>query len=108
MVVDQITQFFARLEVRDSLRRHVDAISGLRISPETRTSPTHSEAPEAAELYLVVTLQGFHDLPEDRIDDVLCVLLAQDCDPDDFFDQIGLGHAWSSPRVTDRAPSNAC
>src|SRR6185436_1005242 len=104
--VDQIAQLFARLEIRDALRRHVDAIPGLRVPPEPRAPPTDAEAAEPPQLDLVVALQGFHDLPEDRVDDVLRVLLAQDGDPDDFFDQIGLGHAWSSTRVPNGASSN--
>src|SRR5438105_15752407 len=56
-VVNKIFQFLAWLEVRNTLRGHLDLFSGFRISSHARVALAHSKTAETSHLELVAALQ---------------------------------------------------
>src|SRR5690348_4307295 len=96
-VVHHVLQFFAGLEIRNLLGRHLDARSSLRVAPDTGLPLARSETAEAADLDLVAAAQGFHDAVEDGLDDDLGLLAGHFYYARDLFNQIRLGHVHASP-----------
>src|SRR3954452_7449284 len=93
LLVDQFLQLFARFEVRDLLRRHVDLVAGLRVAPLPRLPLAQAEAAEPAQLDLLAAVQRLDDAAEDGVDDHLGVFLRQIRDARHFLDQLRLRHA---------------
>src|SRR4026209_2046458 len=90
--VDQVFELLARLEIGDLLRRHVHLLSRLGIAPLARAPLPDTEAPEAAQLDLLVLVQSLDDRVEHRLDDDLGVLLGQLRDPRELLQQLRLRH----------------
>src|SRR6185436_15324018 len=77
VLVDQVLEFLARLEIRDALRRHVHLVAGLRVAALAGLALTEAEAAESAEFDLLATLQGIDDALKDRVDNDLRVFLRE-------------------------------
>src|SRR5579863_5688403 len=90
--VDYVFKFFAWLEVRNLLRRHLDPGSGLRVAPYARLSLASAEAAETTDLDLVSTAQGFNDAVEDGLNNDLRFLAGHLYHAGDLFNQIRFGH----------------
>src|SRR5689334_656310 len=75
LLVDQLLQLLARLEVRHLLRRHVDLVAGLRIASFPRLALAQAETAESPQLDFLTAVQRLDDAPEDGVDDHLGVLL---------------------------------
>src|SRR5260370_41483766 len=67
--VHKIFQFFARLEERNLLRRHVDFFAGFGIAPNAPAPLPRAEAAKSANLNLLALLQGPDDAVKNRFDD---------------------------------------
>ncbi len=90
--VQEVSEPFAGLEVRDPLRRHLNKATHLGVPPSPSTVLAHSEAPEPADLDLVPPHQGARDALEDRLDDCGAFLLGQAGDLRQLVDQLRLRH----------------
>src|SRR5436309_7281711 len=77
VVVDQLLELLARLEVGDLLGGYVHARTGLRVAALPRPALSDAEAAEPAQLDLLVPVKSLDHRLEDRIDDHLGVLLRQ-------------------------------
>src|SRR6185295_9654841 len=95
LVVEQLAQLLARLEIRDALGRHVDLVARLGIAPGPGAAVADPEAAEAAQLDLLARLEGEHDAVEHLVDDDLRLFLGQLRRAGDLFHQLGLGHSVS-------------
>src|SRR5580765_5712590 len=78
-LIDQILQLLAGLEERNLLRGHVHAITGLRITPDTRLALTRSETPKAADFNLVAGAQRAHHAVKNRLHDYFAVFPRKFC-----------------------------
>src|SRR5262249_37423713 len=61
LLVDQLLELLARLEVRNLLRRHVHFVAGLRVTPLPRLAFAQAEAAESAQLDLLAAMQRIDD-----------------------------------------------
>ena len=68
VVVDQLFQLFARLEIGDTLGRDAYRIAGLWVSATPRAALAHAEAAEAAQFDLLTLIQGLDDALKDNFD----------------------------------------
>src|ERR1700741_17046 len=91
-LVDQFLQLFARLEVRNLLRRYFDFLTGLGVTAGARLAAAEAETAEAAELDLLAGTEGVDDGVEHNVDDGLGLLLGQLDDARDFVHQLRFGH----------------
>src|SRR4051812_26324075 len=77
LVVEQLPQLLAGLEVGDALRGDADLLAGLRVAAGPRPAAADPEAAEAPQLDLLPLLERVDDAVEDRVDDDLRVLLGE-------------------------------
>src|SRR3989304_1415121 len=91
-VVDELFQFFARLEIGNLLGRHVHFFTGLGVTSLARLPLTDTKATEAAGLNLVAPVLSIDDALEDGVHDDLGMLLGKVRDPGNLFYQFGFSH----------------
>src|SRR6185437_11940178 len=68
MNVDEVLQFLAWLEKRNSLGRHIHFCTGLRIASDSAAALPRAEATKTANLNLVVLLQRLDNAFKHRLD----------------------------------------
>jgi len=89
--VDQITQFFRRLEERHFLGWDIYFCPGFWIATDTGVALTRAETTKSANLDFVAGLEGTDDGIEEHIDDNLTVATGEVSQFCDFVDKVGLG-----------------
>ena len=67
VVINQLFQFLARLEVGNALGGDINRISGFRIATSTSAPFTHAEAAKSTEFDLLTLVQCFNDALEDDL-----------------------------------------
>src|SRR5579872_3239790 len=97
VVIDQVLQLLAGLEVGDTLGGHFHPRAGLGIAPDAGLPLACAETAKPAYFDLVPAAQGLDDTIEDCLDNNLRILPCHFDDARDFLDQFGLGHYRSSP-----------
>src|ERR1043166_3079459 len=97
IVIDQVFQFLARLEIRDALGGNFYAGSRLRIASHARLPLAGAEAAETADLDFIPATQSADDAVEDRLDNYLGILARHLHNSGDFLDQFRLGHVIGFP-----------
>src|SRR4051812_39417946 len=93
LLVDQLFELLARLEVRHFLRRHVHLVAGFRVAALSRLALAQPETAEPAQLHFLAAVQRLDDAPEHGVDDYLGVLLREIGHARNFLDELRLGHA---------------
>src|SRR5262249_34531632 len=93
IVVDDVLEFLAGLEVRDLLGRHFHASASLGVAAHAGFPLPRAETAKAADLDLVAGAQGTHDAVKNRFDDDFAVFARQLRQARDFFDEVGFGHS---------------
>jgi len=90
--VQEVSEPFAGLEVRDPLRRHLNKATHLGVPPGPSTVLAHPEASKSSELNLLPPHQGARDALEDRLDDHGAFLLGQAGSLRQLVNDLGLLH----------------
>ncbi len=90
--VQEVSEPFAGLEVRDFLRGHLNKGIHLRISSSPSPVLAHPEASEPSQLNLVPLHQSIADAIKDRLEDYCAVLFCQAGDFRQLVDQLQLRH----------------
>src|SRR6476469_5175317 len=67
LICDQRPQLLAGLEHRHRTRGHLHRIAGARVPGHARLAPADLEGPEAADLAVVLLLEGVLDRLEDSV-----------------------------------------
>jgi hypothetical protein len=75
--VHQIAKLFARLEVRNTLRRDLYRRARLGVAARPRLALARAKAAKPAHLHLVIRLQRLNDRLKQRIDDYLAITASQ-------------------------------
>jgi len=101
--INQFAKFPARLEERNSLRRHFDLGSGFWIAPDAPASLARVEASEAADFNLIAGSQGTDDAVEYGADDDVGFLQGHPNGLVKLFGQIGPGHMAHLRRITKKS-----
>src|SRR5215831_10309271 len=96
-VVDQILEFFARLEIGDPLCGHFDLFACFWIAADACIALAYTEASKAANLEFVPCLERLDDALEQCIDNDLRVLPREFRNLGYFLNQVCLGHLLLSP-----------
>lgn len=68
-IIDQLFQFLARFEIRDTLGRNIDWISGFGVPAATRVALPNPKGTKSAQFNLLSTVQGLDDVFKDLFDD---------------------------------------
>jgi hypothetical protein len=93
-LIEALAELFTHRKVRDATLRHLDLLSGLRISPRSRLASFHREAPEPANLDPLLALERMEHRFEHSLDDGLNVSLGYPRHSlADALDQVAFGHA---------------
>ncbi len=90
--VQEVSEPFAGLEVRDPLRRYVNKATRLGVPSGPSTVLAHLEASKSSELNLVPPHQGARDALEDRLDDYCAFLFCRVGNFRQFVNQLWLRH----------------
>src|SRR5579859_1959019 len=92
MDVNEVLQFFAWLEKRNSLGRHFHLRAGLRIAADPASALPRTKATKTANLNLVVLLQRLDNAFKHCLDNRFRLFAWQLRYADNFLDQIRLRH----------------
>ena len=92
LVVHDVLQFLARLEIRNLLGGNFHPRAGLRVASDTGLALACAEAAESADFDLVAGPEGTYDAVENRLHDDFGFLSSHLDNAGDFFNQIGLRH----------------
>src|ERR1700761_4535515 len=91
-VIHQVTQFFARLEVRDAFRGDFHPRSGLRIASHARLALPSAKTAKPADLDLFSLVEAVHNAVEDGLHDGFRILSRHLHNLGYFLDQLSLRH----------------
>src|SRR5579862_3734119 len=91
-IVHQVLQFFARLEIWNSLRGHFHPSPRLGIPPHARLPLPGAKTTKPPDLALIPIAHRTNDAVENGFYDHLGILPGHFHDPGDFLDQLGLRH----------------
>jgi len=97
--VDELFQFFADFEERQSLRGNRDGLARARIATRVRFVRAHREAAEATDFNPFAALERFRHRVEDAIDDELGARLRQVGSRCHRVDELALRHGSDLPKT---------
>src|SRR6188474_1216407 len=95
VLVDEVLQFLAWLEIRNALRRNFHFFSRLGIASDACVALSNPEAAESAHFKLVAHAKRLYDAFEQRIDYDFRILSSQLRNLGYFFHEVCLGHYYS-------------
>jgi hypothetical protein len=93
MWIESGVNLLAGGEKGDSLRRHLNGVTGFGIATLTRTTGAAAKAAKAAQLYFITCLEGLHDRGEEQIDNLSRLLLGHLRFESHLGHEVGFGHS---------------
>src|SRR5713226_5022764 len=98
ILVDELFEFFAGFEIRNTLGGNADRLAGLRVPSTARATLAHPKAAKAAQLDLLALIQALDDAFENKFNQSLGIFLGQLSGVSHIIDQISFSHAVTSLR----------